>query len=707
MSAAVEVGQGEGGAFGSGSAPTAGAVGKADLGLLLVHGIGRQKPGDGIDQVANALLEWLRSRDRSRLVRIESARLKDKDGPSQAVIAYGPPDAANLRPDPTKAKRILLVESFWAEEFDPPGFLDVLSWMLGPGAWLLFRELVCVPRWRWPVLRRASELHRPRWTVPLGLYRNNKLLTIAGGWIGVGALLFVVLPFQVFGALLAILWLVPFGPIRNLATGVFRVITEQLGDSFVFARDPVVRRAIADRVARDLAHVDAEKTVVVAHSQGAAVALDMLENLPAEPPALVTYGAGIRKLQETLLADRQASSTPAVFYGLWWLSVMAVAAYVGLVTALAGLVSAPSPNINYLSHWGWLSYVVIVGVGVLGYRLGTIAARRDDAVDEVLTRRIGKHLERQASWLDIYAGWDFVPAGPLVRHCNYVQDAETTVWQSTKTRDLCTLRVVNMFNPFKDHNAYWENTQGFIDPVMSWLHRAGSVSWLPDPFAPHRDTISNRDWRVTFHLFSSLILFALVIALFVVAGDGREALIPLPTLLAALEWIFGDGVVAAFDRISAEGWWLAWLPSLVTGTLVLALHLAVLGVYGTLVTGPVWRSLDRQLSLNVASGWDRTALFWALLYVALVALAAWVLFEAVKVDDNHYWQLVAAPVSLFEAIGCALEALAERGEMPTDPTWLQTWLHAASAWVTDRFGVELFPDQPPSDAAACGSPPGS
>jgi hypothetical protein len=277
----------------------------ADLGLLLVHGIGRQKAGGAVDEVANALLDWLTARGRP--AEVVRARLKDRDAPAQATILVPGANAVTQR-------RLLLVESFWAEEFDPPGFLDVLRWMLGPGAWLLFRHVVGLPR---RFGRRTLQL-RPA-TVPV---------VLASAALGGIALFLVVLPFQLLGLVLAAFWLVPFAPFRSALEGIFLSITELLGDSFVFAGDPVVRRAIADRVRRDLEAVDAKQVVVVAHSQGAAVAFDMLERLPGRPPPLVTYGAGIRKLQELAGGATGATPTPGLFYAVWWLAGISVAALV-------------------------------------------------------------------------------------------------------------------------------------------------------------------------------------------------------------------------------------------------------------------------------------------------------------------------------------------------------------------------------------------
>ena len=313
----------------------------ADIGLLLVHGIGRQKAGGAVEEVANALLEWFAARGRGQglTARVAEARLKDGDHPARALIEVrrGPTDML--------AGRLLLVESFWAEEFHPPGLMAVLRWMLAPGAWLLFRHVVCLPR----RLFRGTIQLRPA----------GNATTVLSMALGVFALFFVVLPFQLVGLVLAAFWLVPFAPFRNLLEGIFLAIAEQFGDSYVFARDPVVRRAIADRVARDLERVEAVEVVVMAHSQGAAVALDMFE-LHDSPPPLITYGAGIRKLQELAGGMTDATPTPPLFHALWWLAGLAVAATIGVALNVQQVAAGNlAPD-----RWAGMSLLAMIALGI-------------------------------------------------------------------------------------------------------------------------------------------------------------------------------------------------------------------------------------------------------------------------------------------------------------------------------------------------------
>ena len=587
----------------------------SELGLLLVHGIGRQKVGGGIQEVANALLEWFAARGAGQglRARVADARLKTDREPARATIEVQDGEGATVG-------RLVLVESFWAEEFDPPGFMAVLRWMLGPGAWLLFRHVCTIPR-RW--------FHR----VP-GIRPASMATVLASLALGMVSILLVVLPFQLLGVVLALFWLIPFAPFREALQGVFLGIAERLGDSFVFAQDPVVRRAIADRVGRDLDQVGTAKVVVLAHSQGAAVAFDMLERRAAPPP-LVTYGAGIRKLQELAGGTTDATPTPPLFYALWVLAGLAVAALVGVVLnarQVAGGNLAPD-------EWAGMSYLVLTVLAIAGGAAGVIAGQRDDEVDARLRPRIAALLARQPAWLDLFATDDFVPAGPLVAGAAY---RETDgVWTAPETASLASRRIVNQRDPIKDHVVYWANPAGFIDPVLAWISAVHGIGWLAVP-RPATGWLA-RPRRMALRRLVTTGLLVLVVALWWRARPVWRALVPSADQLAA--WVVAKLPVAIGPLPTLGTGVTAWAYDGVTLVVVLGLHVAALSLYESSVTGPIWRSFDRQLALyppGDAAGWAK-AVGRLAAYLAVTALTAVVLWRAVEAGSYApLWQVPAA-----------------------------------------------------------------
>ena len=587
----------------------------SELGLLLVHGIGRQKVGGGIQEVANALLDWFAARGAPQglRARIADARLKTDGEPARATLEV------RDRTD-TPVGRLVLVESFWAEEFDPPGFMAVLRWMLGPGAWLLFRHVCTIPR-RW--------FHRAP-----GIRPASMATVLASLPIGMAAIILVVLPFQLLGLLLALFWLIPFAPFREALQGVFLGIAERLGDSFVFAQDPVVRRAIADRVGRDLDRVGTERVVVVAHSQGAAVAFDMLEGR-ADPPPFVSYGAGIRKLQELAGGTTDATPTPPLFYALWVLAGVAVAALVGVALNVQQVAAGnPAPD-----AWAGMSFLVLTMLAIAGGSAGVLAGSRDDEVDARLRPRIAALLARQPRWLDLFATDDFVPAGPLLACAGY---RETDgIWTAAETGSLESRRIVNQRDPLKDHVVYWANPAGFIDPVLAWISSVHRVGWLNVP--PPATGWLARPRRMALRRLITTGLLLLVVALWWRARPAWRALVPSADQLAA--WVVAKLPVTIGPLPTLGVGATAWVYDGVTLVVVLVLHVAALSLYESGVTGPLWRGFDRQLALRPpgdAAGWAK-AVGRLAAYLAVTALTAVALWRAVEAGSYApLWQVPAA-----------------------------------------------------------------
>lgn len=287
-------------------------------------------------------------------------------------------------------RRIRLVESLWADEFDPPGFLEVIRWILGPGAWLLFRHVLNMPS---RLVRRVM----PGASGPPEFW-----LLILGLPLGVAAFFFLLLPLELIGILLVALRLLPIPYFRAQIEWVGPLVSEVLGDSYLFACNPVVCRALADRVRRDLDALpkDGAPVVILAHSQGAAVAFDMLERHP-HPPPLVTYGAGIRKLHELVDATGELG-VPGIFYSLWWIAPLWAAALVGAVLDVSRAFHGsyePDP-------WAGVSWLLIFVLYLVGGVMAVSALTRDREIDKGLAKRIRKLLKKQPAWLDVFATFE-------------------------------------------------------------------------------------------------------------------------------------------------------------------------------------------------------------------------------------------------------------------------------------------------------------
>lgn len=584
----------------------------ADFALLLVHGIGQPRAGSVVGQIGNALLDWFSARlpGRQLSVEVERAMLKPAQrGRQQAACAtLVVRDSAGV-----PVHRVCLVESLWAEEFDPPGFVDVLRWILGPGSWLLFRHFVHMPM---ALLRSVAP----------GLHRPSSAVRLLSSVCGVVAFFFLVLPIQLIGIVLALLRLLPLPRIAALQRVFGVIVSEVLGDSYLFARDPVVRRALADRVRVDLQTLRAQgaPVAILAHSQGAAVAFHMLEQLP-DPPPLVTYGAGIRKLHEVTGAPGRQAWIPTLFYGLWWLAPLWVAALVGAVDdvqrAFAG-----STSIN---QWGGVSWLVLMFLYLAGFLFGQRANDVDTDIDESLAQRIDRLLKRQAAWLDLFASHDPVPDGPLLR-----------TPQANSGPAIDSRWIVNQMRTASDHTSYWANPDGFIDPLMRWLATTLHQPWLPVP-AQAAPTWWCRAYRTRVLWVLDWALRLEVIVLWWRARTPARELLPkaeavasqlaasMPDMLAGALPLLRSVVMAGYGSASL--------------LLLLLLHLLGLKLYRALLLQAHWQALDRHLALQGLLA-PIKPVWRALLFAAFYLLAHVALVQAIV--DASYAPLLRMPADL-------------------------------------------------------------
>jgi len=139
-----------------------------------------------------------------------------------------------------------------------------------------------------------------------------------------------------------LLGLVPIPQIRTLVLAVQSTLTATVGDSFAFVESPIRAALIRECILDGLKRLKplCVHTVVVAHSQGAAVVLEALGALEPSnekrevaaawrlvPDALITFGAGTNQLaSQKVLADRMPK-----------MAINPVLGAVGAILGVAGL----------------------------------------------------------------------------------------------------------------------------------------------------------------------------------------------------------------------------------------------------------------------------------------------------------------------------------------------------------------------------------
>jgi hypothetical protein len=465
------------------------------VGVLLVHGIGEQQAGSTLAEWGEALCAWLDAWGRGAGVWhrhnglnseqidsfLQAVDRKATNDPSARQAAYSfanPLRETRSRPEggspAPKQKAVLggtcalsdvvltpaatdphtpahgvltltqlrldgdvthhsvqLAEAHWADSFPPPAYTEFLRWAT------LHLPLILQAHLGWGLYQaRAGESRK------LGA-RLNRWVDVAG-WYSLSLLLPV---FPVFAlCLLAAslpLSIAPLGVARDLARRIRALVVNVLGDSYVLLERPARAAAIRERVRSSLAWLAArcDTVIVVAHSQGAAVALDYLVEEPQPMVArLVTLGSGARKLGH-LRFQRQGSSA----YGTCGSAWLAVVAPVLLVLATHDLLAGQRPS------WLSLSLVVCVTAVFLGsrWRHGS----RDHLQDSKEWRRLLASVE--IPWTDLAASVDPVANGAHV----------VPKGGNTRPPDLKSLEIQNRGSLLSDHTTYWENTAQFLPRV--------------------------------------------------------------------------------------------------------------------------------------------------------------------------------------------------------------------------------------------------
>lgn len=402
------------------------------LGVLFVHGIGNQTAGSTLTAFGTPIVEWLHA----RAARAGDTGAHVRVGATTLVGAGAEPATSELvLVSAHGERRWLLAEAWWAESFPMAEFRAVAEW-----------SLVIVP---WTIGTHFAR----RWTRARTEIGSGVAAATARIWAIaalVGALMLSPALLLILSLLLAI-GRIPWPQLRSAVAAIQRAIGSSLGDSYMLVTRPLEAAAIRTRVRRDLAwmRLHCEKVAVVAHSQGGAIACQVLSTDHFDDSTghlLVTFGSGLRKLEE--LDEERLRG------GLLQGALLSVA---GLL--VAGVMLAAAPQALEQAYQGSASAMSLASLAVIG--LGGLAvgiAGLQDFRHATEPTRLGTLAcllaRRGVQWEDVYASADPVPNG-AVRDDSKEPPHSTAV---TNTRSL-----------LHDHTAYWQNRDEFVPLVVEML----------------------------------------------------------------------------------------------------------------------------------------------------------------------------------------------------------------------------------------------
>ncbi len=526
----------------------------ADLGVLLVHGIGQSRSSDTLVHFGEPLVAWISDwiGDAAAVEVVDAVLGVEAQDPSTRPHTRLKITVPGPQGEPGVSSEWLIAESWWAESFASPSFGELVDWGLRIVPLTLFFHFS-------RRANRALTAMRDTWNARPRRYRP--LAARGGRWlVNFATLLLAILLAPLLMTLLLLMLiggLIPIPRVRSLIGRLQRGLAVTVGDSYSLLGPKIGSGAIYGRVRRDLDWLTerVRTTAIVAHSQGAAIAYRVASrDRSGTCRLLVTFGAGIRKLGQI----RRIKAGSSGWIG--WVSlalvclVLAVhlsrarlglgggillAAAVPLAwaacSALLGLAlrlcmklvskvrKRPPPVLS--ERWSiglglasaavalapavvWLpgslaSKLLLVFLYFIAWAwiFGAVKVAGDASGGLMLTLpETGRAsppgevaLDPDLRWVDLYSTHDPVPNGPIFDGIEV-----DPLTGEGETHGLRTIETVNRASTVVDHSNYWRNREGFTAVVAGELARCCGLDFEEArPFDTERLLLARhrRAWR--------------------------------------------------------------------------------------------------------------------------------------------------------------------------------------------------------------------
>ncbi len=454
---------------------------RSKLGVLVIHGIGEQKPGGPLLNATEPLLRWFRSEFGEDNVELLSTDLEgDGREPANTTMRI----QVNSKYDPkkkyTKAKpapkphykTCVFAEAHWADAFKKPSYRELVSW-----AFLAIPNVIATQfaRGATRLGMQASHINR---------YPGLVLAAIAHFFS-----LFLAVVIQVLIVLMLPLALLP--GLGSWVMSAQRFLATIVGDSLVFVGSPIQQNAIVSKAHESLEWLSDRCNVVaiVAHSQGAAVGYNLIMSSLSEPQRekiklFFTLGSGLGKLH-----DLQMNSTRGAHK---LLGLLFVATTVFVVAMLPDFVSQISLPMDQKTGDVLAFFGPVIG-GIVWLLLFVVIHMRSN---EHRIELVGNFPIDSIRWVDRYARFDMVPAGPLL---DRVPDPPVYSGIDERREKIKSYiaeckSVSNLDSLVRDHTSYWQNEDEFVPDVGHQL--AIEMGQRAGTFDSSNEVACRRRWRL-------------------------------------------------------------------------------------------------------------------------------------------------------------------------------------------------------------------
>lgn len=498
------------------------------IGILFVHGIGEQNRGDTLLGFGEPLFRWLcqwLSKGSQELswhdLRLSNTSLSRSLEPAEyrpaitelgIIIPPGSPDTYQLE--------WVMAESWWAQDFTPPSAGQLARWAVGIGPWMVWRQVRhladrCLQTLQMLYQPMPENISNPLLlTVALRTISSTGSISVGGYAIRAVTAIFLVLRViaqLVLGflvafvvQLLSIILLIPawIPLLSNFVVGAQRLLANSVGDSYILVTSPLRFNAMISQVENDLkwlAERDCDKLVVIAHSQGAAVAYEALKH-SKEPHVdlFITFGSGLSKLKaiQRVLPYQNRILIGGIF-GLIGMPLFLVG-LLGWFKQEGLLAIVPLPLITQ----GAAVLCLVLGSALLG--LVSLPILRG-FVTSLTAEELETDLEHRQitkpggmKWYDYYASSDPVPDGRLL---------------NVNRANICSMVVYNQASWLVDHTLYWNNREQFVAQIACLLARQSDWFWRDTSVQMIVEAIQRRAPRVAgLMLARSICLVSVLIA---------------------------------------------------------------------------------------------------------------------------------------------------------------------------------------------------
>lgn len=355
---------------------------------------------------------------------------------------------------------ILLAESCWTNTVIAPGVFELCQWIFAVGP-VMFASMIGMSFQR--IQRRLREAKASSGlATPAGIgFLVQAWFRLLWSWlviVPIGTI--VTLALSLLIAAVMVIAVIPSAGLRARVAGVIQTLLGTTGLSYVFVHSRIRRSAILGQVARDFDWLQqrCKKMIVLAHSQGGAVAHELLASRipPTNLREFIPFGSGLKPLglidperNRDLIQHQQTTRA--------WFVILVGSLTLGLLWLARGLASTPGPDAFDFAGVLWICPACSLAI----YWLAGVERMPDLAWRNALKQRF------------IYASHDPVPNGPIERKTPVENDRFSTV------------EVDNYASFAFDHNSYFSNQEQFVAPIAIELMAQSRIPLsqvFPDDF---------------------------------------------------------------------------------------------------------------------------------------------------------------------------------------------------------------------------------